>query len=324
MPRIDAHIHYVEAGADIAALQERWDLKFFNVCVAHEPGDGWRQQATRYAQLAHDHPERYAWCTTCDLPDFADPRWADRVVAALAQDFAAGAAACKFWKNLGMAERTPSGAFLMIDDPILDPVYEYLTWIGKPALMHIAEPLACWQPLDASNPHYGYYSQHPEWHMHNRPDFPSHPDLMTARDHVLEKHPRLRVIGAHLASLEYDVAVLAERLERYPNLAVDTSARLFDLMHQPSDAVRSFFIAYQDRVLFGTDIVHRRLVAQMSGEERAQHFQSVDAAYRVAFSYYESDAVLSHHGREVHGLGLPAEVLDKLYTENAREWYPGL
>ena len=59
----------------------------------------------------------------------------------------------------------------------------------------------------------------------------------------------------------------SRRLDRYPNLAVDISARLGDLAFQDSAKVRDFFLAYQDRILFGTDVVMRQRPSTMSEEK---------------------------------------------------------
>jgi predicted TIM-barrel fold metal-dependent hydrolase len=257
------------------------------------------------------------------VPDFrAD--YAERAVAELEEDVARGAIACKVWKNVGMAIRKPSGEFLMVDDPLFDPIFDYLTRNGVPALMHIGEPLACWQPLDESRPHYGYYSGHPEWHLYGKPEYPSHADIIAARDRMLARHPRLRVIGAHLGSLEYDVAELAERLDRYPNFAVDTSARMDDLAVQDPGTVREFLTAYADRVLFGTDIVCRAPLSGMDDGKRTAQLEYMESAYRREFAYFETGQPLTVCGREVRGLGLPAAVLDRLYHGNAAAWYPGV
>ena len=327
MTKVDAHIHVNGDTEACLSLFERLDVKLFSVCVAHSRDD-WRAERAIYQPLTTVHPERYAWCTTFDLPDFGRISWmrdyAERVIAELEQDFAAGAIACKVWKNVGMEIREPSGEFLMIDDPLFDPIFDYLARNDIPALMHLGEPLACWQPLDENRPHYGYYSQHPEWHMYTKPDYPSHQQIIDARDHMLARHPKLRVVGAHLGSLEYDVAEIAKRLDAYPNFAVDTSARMNDLAIQDPETVRQFLTAYAGRVLWGTDTVARDPLSEMPEEERAAKVARFEAVYRREFAYYETEETFTVANREVRGLGLQADVLDKLYHENAAAWYPGV
>lgn len=327
---IDAHIHYHGDHPDALALLEELGLKLLNVCVAHGSAGAWRERrATAYQALAAQYPERYAWVTTFDPPDVAAEgfdavAFAGATIQGLETDFANGAVACKFWKNIGMELRKPDGGFLMIDDPVFDPIFDYLTGEGKPALMHIGEPLGCWLPLDENNPHRGYYSQEPEWYMGDKPWYPSHADLIGARDRVLARHPDLTVIGAHLGSLEYDVAELAARLDRYPAFAVDTSARLHDLLYQDRDTVRQFFIDYQDRLLFGTDVVVNDPVSALDDAARAAHLASMRARYEQDVAYYATGAEMTIGGRATQGLHLPSAVMDKLLVGNARRWYDGL
>lgn len=328
MPIIDAHIHYGDDAPELLALLDEFDIRLHNISFAKDTTDSWRATAERYCTLAQTHPERFAWCTSFDLPRLDDPdslkTYVDAALAGLEADFAAGAVACKVWKNFGMELRYPDGRFFHVDDPLLAPIFAWLAEQDHPLLAHIAEPLDCWLPLREGSPHYGYYSRNPEWHMYTRPDYPSHGDLMAARDRVLARHPRLRFIGAHLASLEWDVDVLAERLDRYPNLAVDTSARLVDLAVQDSAKVRDFITKYQERILFGTDVVMRTPLSSMGKEERAQAVDALRTVYTTHFAYFESKGPVTVRERETVGLGLSAPVLEKLYFENALAWYPGL
>jgi predicted TIM-barrel fold metal-dependent hydrolase len=324
MQKIDAHIHFYGDHPDCLQLLERLDVKLLNICVPTDNQGEWREQAEVYQKLAAAAPDRYAWCTGFDLPRFDDPDYVDKVIDGLKQDFAAGAIACKIWKNIGMEVRKPSGEFLLIDDPLFDPIYEYLTKENITLLLHMAEPLACWQPLNENQPHYRYYRDHPEWHMYNKPEYPSHQTLIDARDRVVAKYPQLRVVGAHLASLEYDVAEVAKRLDRYPNFAVDPSARLMDLTYQDPQVVRQFFQDYADRILFGTDIVRWQSFAALAETERQAWLAQTEERYRSDFAYYETSERMTIRGREVQGLGLPADVLEKFYLTNAQTWYPGL
>ncbi|MBN1675721.1 MAG: amidohydrolase family protein [Kiritimatiellae bacterium] len=324
MHHIDAHIHVTADDGSALALLDELDVKLMNVNVAKDVQNTWRRNAAVFERLARAHPARFAWCTALNLPDFDNPGYVDRAIRDLAADFAKGAVGCKFWKNIGMELKKPDGSFLMIDDPLFDPIYAYLADTGKPALMHMAEPRACWEPLDPAKPHYGYYSAHPEWHMYGKPDFPSHAAIVRARDNVLEKHPNVRHIGAHLGSLEYDVAEMAQRLDRYPHFAVDMSARLSDLMVQDRETVRQFFFDYQDRILFGTDVVNRTLFSTMEHAQRQKAVATLREVFEAYFAFLESDTNVAHGQFTARGLALPTEVLEKVYAANAREWFPGV
>mgnify|MGYP001819055332 CR=1 FL=1 len=252
--KIDAHVHVSADVPDAIALMDEVGVKFLNIAVAH--GSGWRERYHRpFSGLARRDGEHFAWCTSFDLPVFPDPDYADRTIAELDRDFTNGAVACKVWKNIGMDLKDENGQFVQIDHPIFQPILSHLEREERTLIAHLGEPLACWLPLDPGNPHYGYYSQNPEWHLYGRSDYPSHTEIIAARDRILERHPQLKFVGAHLGSLEFDVSEIAARFDRHPNFMVDTSARLGDLMCQDPGKVRSFFLEYSDRILFGTDIV---------------------------------------------------------------------
>ncbi len=320
MKTIDAHIHFNCDHSDCLRSLEEMDLLLLNVCVA-STGGAWHEHREGFRRLAQEYPRRYAWCTSFDPPDFDASDYAEMVIEQLDRDFESGAVACKFWKNIGMEIKKPDGSFLMIDDPLFDPIYEYLTRSERTALMHIADPLASWQPPDEQNPHFSYYSQHSEWHMYLKPDYPTHGQLMNARDRVLERHPKLQVVGAHLASLEHDVAEVIKRLERFPNFAVDTSARVLDLALQDRDAVRTFFRKYQDRILFGTDVVEMNPLSSTTKETRNAAVDVLVDRIRLTRSFFGSEDELEFRGRKIRGLGLSQQVVDKVTRLNAVNYY---
>ena len=118
--------------------------------------------------------------------------------------------------------------------------------------------------------------------------------------------------------MEEDVDEIARRLERYPNLAVDTAARVTHLALQPRDKVRNFLIRYQDRILYATD---DGLLPGENVEARVKRWQ---ADLERDWRFFATTEPVEFMGRSVTGLGLPAPVLRKLYRENALKWVPGI
>jgi len=323
MKRIDAHLHVAADTPEAQALMERYDLKYMNICVAEDAHGAWRTQAEDYMALAQAEPDRFGWCTSFDLPRFDDPHYVEKVLQGLEHDFADGAVACKIWKNFGMEVRHPNGAHVLPDDSLLQPIHAYIAARNKTLLMHIAEPLECWLPLKEGSPHYSYYSKHPEWHMYGRTDMPSHAELIAARDAVAAQHPTLRVVGAHLGSLEYDVDEVAKRFDAYPNFAVDISARLTDFALQETAKVRQFCIQHQDRILWGTDLV-AGADSRMPPERQISFLNYAAETYREYTEFFESEGDVKIGPHTVQGLGLPEGILEKIYRTNAQHWYPGL
>jgi len=329
MAWIDAHAHLPADHPDAHALLDALGVQVLNISLGLDAAGAWRADPTSgeqpYQQLAAAGPRRFAWCTAFDPPTLSDLQqpfaFTERTIARLARDFAAGAVACKVWKNVGMEVRDHEGRFVMVDSPLFTPIFEFMAREDRVLLLHTGEPRACWLPLDPVSPHYEYYRQHPQWHMHGRRDYPSHAELIASRDRVVERHPNLRVVGAHLGSLEYDVGELESRLRRFKNFSVDTAERLIDLTLQPRARVRDFFEAFADRVLYGSDLLFERAFSAMTEPERAAALTEMRQRLEQERAYYETENLLSLRGRPIQGLGLSPRTLQHLFEQNARRCY---
>jgi predicted TIM-barrel fold metal-dependent hydrolase len=206
----------------------------------------------------------------------------------------------------------------MPDDPVFEPILQFITDRTRTLFAHLAEPAAAWQPLDSSSPHYDYYKNYPAWHMFLHPERPAKQVILAARDRLLAQHPRLKIVGCHLGSMEGDVDEIAQRFEAYPNFAVDTAARIADLMLQPRARVRAFLIKHQDRVLYGTDL------SFMPWDRAEATIQHMENTYARDWKYFATAEIVRYKDRDIQGLALPRDVLRKLYQENALRWIPGL
>jgi predicted TIM-barrel fold metal-dependent hydrolase len=255
-----------------------------------------------------------AVATTFPVKDWCNDDWYENTITRLKKSFSDGAIAVKIWKNIGMDLMDKNGQFVMVDDIRLDPIMEYLIANNIPLLGHNGEPRDCWLPLDEMTFSQGYYSSHPEYHMYLHPEFPSYQDQIDARDHMLEKHPNLTFMGAHLGSLEWSLEELAERLDKFPNMHVDLTRMSNIKLHTLNNRqkTRSFFIKYQDRLIYGTDTA---INPSDSPEELKQriHEKWVDE-----WKFYVTDEKINlEKFGELEGLKLPTEVVDKIYQKNA-------
>jgi predicted TIM-barrel fold metal-dependent hydrolase len=107
------------------------------------------------------------------------------------------------------------------------------------------------------------------------------------------------------------VSEVAKRLDAYPNLHVETAARINDLAMQPSDRVREFMIRYQDRVMWGTDFGEGSVSQEGLERSFGQHWRYYAGADTVTLGNPRS------WHRTVRGLALPREVLEKFAHGNA-------
>jgi predicted TIM-barrel fold metal-dependent hydrolase len=315
---IDTHTHVFKNDPAFPTMLSRLRLHVLDICVFtdKEPAFSHLQDeidsALAVTRAAHGY---VSWCTTFDPFQFRSPKFPAETIQQLDRDFNDGAVAVKIWKNIGMELKTPDGKFVMPDDPVFMPIYRAIAARNKTLIAHLAEPDSCWQPLDPANPDYDYYKAHPEWYMYGKSDHPSKAKILEARDHLLAQNPELRVVGAHLGSMELDLDGLAQRFDRYPNFAVDTAARVVYLALQPRDKVRAFLMNYQDRVLYGTDLGYRP-----KGD--SDNLKDWESTYLRDWKFFATNETVEFDGRKFQGLQLPDGVLRKLYHDNAVHWIP--
>lgn len=317
---IDTHTHIFKNDPAFSSMMNRLHLHTLDICVAdsHNLFRALRPEISSGMAFVKKNKGHAALCTTFDPNPFATPDFAARTIQQLDENFAAGAVAVKIWKNIGMELKTPEGKYVMPDDPVFDPIYQDIASHNKTLIVHAAEPTICWQPLDPGDPSSSYYQEHPEWYMYGHAERPSKETILAARDHLLEKHRELRVVGAHLGSMELDVDEIAKHFDRYPNFAVDTAARMEYLMLQPRDKVQSFLIKYADRVLYGTDLVFQ---ADDSFKAVGQEWKET---YARDWKFLATDEMLEYREHKIQGLKLPPPVLQKIYHDNAVKWIPGI
>ncbi len=317
---IDTHTHVFQNDPAFPAMLNRLHLHLLDVLVASDKDPEFAQlQSNIDSALAvvHSSGGRVKWCTTFDPFRFNSPDFAAKAIDQLDRDFKNGAIAVKIWKNIGMELQTPDGKFVMPDDPVFTPIYREITAHHITLIAHMAEPDSCWQPLSKDNIDADYYKEHPEWYMYPKKGFPSKAAILDARDRLLAQNPNLRVVGAHLGSMEMDLDGLGQRFDKYPNFAVDTAARVVYLGTQPRDKVRAFLIKYQDRVIYGTDLGYRA-----KGE--SDSLESWESTYLRDWKFFSSSETVDFDGRKAQGLQLPDSVLRKLFHDNAAHWFPGI
>ena len=320
--KADVHIHIFTESNDFIDQAAKDNFKVVNIALDARNEMARVRRQFRFCQFQQkNNPSAVETATAFSMEGWDEPDWLENSLAWLDSSINDGAIAVKIWKNIGMVYRDKDNNLIAIDNPRFDPIFRMLAERKIPVIGHLGEPKNCWLPLEemTTNNDSGYFSQHPEYHMYQHPDLPSYEDQIAARDRMLEKNPDLIFVGAHLGSLEWDVDELAKTLGRFPNMAVDMAARMGQLFYQTHfdrEKVRQFFIKYQDRLLYATDM------GADGSEEKETLANEMHETWLRDWRYFVTDDTLTCNlvDEPYRGLKLPKQVVDKVYYQNARRW----
>lgn len=315
-PVIDAHDHLAEpfgGGWDQKPLTELLDLLDEAGVVHYVDLDGGWGEDILYRHLDHfkaKAPERFQvfggvdWSKWESLGDgFAD--WA---AGRLKVQKDAGAQGLKIWKPFGLHVKDHKGQLVKVDDARLNPIWETAGELGLPVMIHVADPVAFFDPIDETNERWEEIGEHPDWAF-TSPPFPSFMEIMNGFFSLVKRHANTKFIGAHVGCYGENLGWVGKMLDACPNYYIDISARLGELGRQPYTA-RKFFIQYQDRILFGSD-----MSPDLDAYRLCYRFLETDDEY---FNYNTSE--VPGQGRwYAHGMYLPDDVLKKVYRKNAEK-----
>ncbi len=224
-----------------------------------------------------------------------------------------GVSGLKLFKRFGLDYRDPAGELMKIDDERWDPIWRTCGELGMPVIIHTADPAAFFQPINEQNERWEELHRHPDWSFYGD-SFPTREQLLAARNRVIARHPKTIFIGAHVANNPEDLVTVGQWLEDYPNLYVELASRIGELGRQPYSA-RRFFIKYADRILFGTD--------GPWPEKRVRLYWRFLESFDEYFPYSEKEFPPQGFWN-IYGVGLPGDVLQRIYNGNAARIIPGV
>jgi predicted TIM-barrel fold metal-dependent hydrolase len=339
IPRIDTHTHVDPMAIDRAvALMDRWGIDGAVNLSGMHPGPPAHALETQL-KAAEQAGGRVAVFMT---PSFsralrlAPASYGQAMADELHEGKRLGALGLKITKGLGLAFPMPDRRSIMpVDDPGLDPLFETAGVLGMPVAIHTGDPKAFWEKADAQNERIDELMAHPAWSLHGEP-VPSWAELLDQFERRVARHPRTTFIGVHFGNAPEEPDRVARMLDTHPNLFVDTAARVPAIGRHDATKMRAFFIKYQDRILFATDTgVGATQDEMMYGSNGALPPTAEDEIlfFTATYKYFETTERQFAHptpiqGRwKIDGLGLPPEVLRKVYFENAArvlKWRPAI
>lgn len=271
-------------------------------------GDELRENIERYDVA---HPGRFVTFAHLDWSLLAEPGGVEGVnwlVRSVANSRAAGARGLKVWKDLGLSVRDERGELVLPDAPQVAPVLEAAGEHGLPVLIHTADPVAFFEPLDRHNERLEELTERPDWWF-GRPGLPSFARLMAALESAVAAHPATTFIGAHVGCFAEDLRWVDGMLATYANFHVDIGGRLPEIGRQPR-AFRRLVEAHPRQVLFGTDGF------PLDAPTYASFFRFIETEDE-SFGYAPGEDVPPMGRWDIAGAGLPRELLDGFYAGNA-------
>lgn len=307
-PVIDVHNHTNDARGigdrvdpkELVARMDALNIKTIVILTG-----AWGDELQKLIEsMVKPYPGRFMVFTQIDWSKIDDPNFSQLMVQQLDDSVKRGARGLKILKELGLGVRDKSGKLIHVDDPRLDPVWDECGRLGIPVFIHVADPEAFFHPIDANNERYEELIEHPDWSFYGH-DFPTMPEVLAQRDRMFAKHPKTTFVALHFGNWPENLDFVEQMLQKFPNVMIETGAREGELGRQPR-RTRALIMKYPDRVMFGTD--------EGASEEMYRNYYRWLETEDEYFPY----AQYPGQGRwMIYGMGLPDEVLEKLYHGNA-------
>lgn len=308
-PFIDIHSHHFKmATQDLSELIASMDNMNMAVLVNLSGGSG-EGLKNMMDNINRNYPNRFVVFANVNFDGVGNPDWADNAVRQLEEDVRNGAKGLKIYKSLGLRNKDIDGNRIRIDDRRLDPIWAKCGELGIPVLIHAADPKSFWDPMDSRNERWLELKTRPRRKRSATNPAPWE-QIIEEQHNMFKKHPQTKFINAHMGWYANNLQKLAELMEEMPNMYVGIGAVIAELGRQPRNA-RNFFIKYQDRILFGKD--------SYQPKEFPTYFRVLETEDEY-FPYYKK----YHAFWAMYGLGLPDEVLKKVYFKNALKLLPGI
>lgn len=318
-PVLDCHIHYPHPSQleRLLAIADELRLSRFNIVCTPD-----RTRLSLIPDALHlkaQRPEQIYVFGGLDIsvyfraPDQVGRVFADQIDTLMAT----GCDGVKMIEGKPDMRRTlPVPPF---DSPVFAPYWEKMAETQLPILFHVNDPQEFW---DAER--IPVWAKSRGWFYGDGTYIDNEKQYQEIYG-VLKQNPTLKVIFAHFFFLSGQLPRLADLLDEYPGVQVDLTPgiEMYENFSAAIDETRDFFIKYQDRILFGTDIGARALLSTPQTDIQLSESRE---RVNVVRNFLENpgDFQLQPGGGFLfgdepptfHGLDLPATVLQKIYHEN--------
>jgi uncharacterized protein len=308
-PFIDVHNHQWNMPTmDLNSLIKEMDKMNMKVMV-NLSGQSGNNIVQSIKNIKDNFPKRFIVFANIDFTGVGQEGWGEKAAKQLEEDVKNGANGLKIFKNLGLSAKDINGKRITVDDPRLDPIWKKAGELKIPVLIHTADPKSFWDPMDEKNERWLELATHDR---RKRSDTDPAPwqQLIDEQHRMFKKNSGTTFIAAHFGWLANDLTKLGELLDEMPNVNIEFGAVIAELGRQPR-AAKKFFEKYQDRILFGKD--------SWEPSEYATYFRVLETEDEY-FPYHKK----YHAFWAMYGMGLPDDILKKVYYKNALRIIPNI
>ena len=303
-PIIDMHSHpYAKSETELDNWVKTMDQVGVEktIILSYQTGSAFDSLVNVYGK----YEDRFdLWCGF-DYTGFEEDGWVERAIKELERCKSMGAKGVGELgdKGLGLLYSKPTPGFgLHIDDPLMQPLLARCGELNMPINIHVAEPYWMYLPADSTND--GMMNAR-RWKINlSQKGMLDHEALINTLERAVENNPNTIFIACHFANCSYDLSILGNLMDQYPNLYADISARYAETATIPR-YMKAFYKQYQDKLLYGTDMGMTRNMYDITFrilESEDEHFYEIDQ-----FNYHWP----------LYGFGLDTSVLKKVYHTNA-------
>lgn len=204
------------------------------------------------------------------------------------------------------------------DLPVWEPFWAYAEQTGLSFIWHVNDPEEFWdaEKIPSWAKKQGWY--YGEDTINNEVQY-------TQVLNVLKRHPKLKIIFAHFFFMSAQLERLSKILDEFPNVCIDLTPGIemyINLSKNPEES-RKFFVKYQDRILYGTDIGARAVlppysfkINQVESENRAnivRTFLTKDGEFTIKS---DGDFLIGMDDFQLRALNLDGSVTQKIFYDN--------
>lgn len=202
------------------------------------------------------------------------------------------------------------------DKPEWEPFWAWAEKTGLPILWHVNDPEEFWDPDRIPD-----FAKKSGWFY--GPDTINNEEQYRQVLAVLDRHPKLKIVFAHMFFLSAQLDRLCDYMRRYPNICVDLTPGIelyINLSKNPAGA-QAFFDEFGNRILYGTDIGARAVISEnkINDRESAQRvavcrgFLEREGRFTVEV---DGNFLLGDEDFDLCGMHLPDDMLQKIYHDN--------